>query len=179
MKNKLIVIALIALAIIGLGKLKQYWDSRKDVITAPVLTEAEKSKVIIDTSKKRVTIVKRDGDKQVRRTIKGVRHIATTENIDGTISHKFINRGFLFEPGLILGTDSNDGLIGIDTQWFYWSDWGLTSGLSVPYDTIRFNKLRVHVAFSYNLNIVKMNNTYLYAGIDTAKQIVFGTRISF
>ncbi len=179
MKNKIYTIILIALAIISLSKLKTYWDNRKDVITSPILTEAENSKDIIDVKNKTVTIVTRDGAVQKKKVIRGVRHIAYTEKLDGTIERKIINRGFTFEPGLFIGSDSKDALIGLDTQLFYWSEFGLVSGVGIPIGGMKFNKLRLHMGASYSLARFKLGNTSLYAGADTSKSIVFGLRVAF
>lgn len=176
MKNKIYVIILIAIAFIGLSKLKTYWDFRQSVVISPVLTQAEKSKEVIDLDARTITIIERDGDRQVRRTRRGVRHIATTLNKDGTIDRIIINRGFAFEPGLLLGTDSQGALVGVDTQWFYWSDFGLISGLSA---LTTFKNPRLHLAVSYNLSSIKLNNTSLFVGVNTNKSLMFGTRLSF
>lgn len=179
MKNRILLIALIAIAIVGLVKLKHYWDLRNSVAISPVLTEAEQSKEVVDTKAKTVTIIERDGDKQIAVVKRGVRHIVTTVKKDGTVSKLYINKGFTFEPGLTLATDSKDGLVGIDTQWFYWANFGVTTGLSIPASRLSINETRVCLAISYNLSSMKLNNTSLFMGVDTKKQVVIGTRISF
>ncbi len=179
MKNKILITVLVVLATIGLVKLKTYWDLRKAVIIAPVLTETEKSKDVIDVRARTVTRVTRDGDNQVSTVIRGVRDVAITELKDGTIKTVTINKGFTFEPGLTLGTDSEDSLIGLDAQFFYWSEFGLVKGLMVPTSNISLKKIRFYLAISYDLGRIKLHNTSAILGIDTKKRILLGARIRF
>ncbi len=179
MKNKIFIAALIAIAIFGLAKLKNYWDMRRAIVISPVLTETEKSKDVVDTRARTVTRIVRDGDKQKQKVIRGVRDIAYTVNKDGTVTSTILNKGFGFEPGVMLGTDSRDSLIGLDTQFFYWSEFGLTSGLSSSITEPSFRNLRLHLAVSYNLGRLKLHNTSTFIGYDTKREIIIGARINF
>lgn len=178
--NKLFTIILIAVAIIGVGKLIQKWSDRKNLETAPVLTDSENSKLIIDTSRKKVTSVTRDGDKQVIDVKDGVRDVVITVNKDGTISTYAPTKGFIFEPGISLGMDKHDTLLGVDIQWFYWRKLGLSSGIMAPpYSGLQLQDIRGYAAINYNLVNLKLPNTNFYVGYNTKSSVSTGVSIKF
>jgi hypothetical protein len=178
--NKIFIIALIAIAIIGLSKLIDKWRRDERTATNPVLTQTEKSKVIIDSRSKKVTIVKRKGDKQVTKEVIGARKISVTLGKDGKLNVYARNKGFVFEPGVALGIDEKDSLLGLDAQFFYWNRLGLLSGMSAPpRDGLRIEDLRVHAGVCYVLDQLKMPNTSLFMGYNTKRRITLGARVSF
>ena len=159
----------------------------REIITAPVLKENEKQKIIIDTNKRTVTTVKRgpigkgkdkkDGNTQVVKRTDGARKVVITENQDGSIRVDTINRGFVFEPGLALYF-SDQARLGLDVQVAYYKRWGVLLGAGVNMgDEPR--TVRAHVGVNYALPLSFIDNTTVFAGIDHRKDAAVGLRIRF
>ena len=178
--NKIFILILIAVAIIGLGRLTERWRHNERIATSPVLTQAEKSKVIIDASKNKVTIVRRDGDKQVITEVSGSRKVSVTVTKDGELKVYAPTKGFIFEPGILFAQDEGGTMLGLDAQVFYWRKTGLLAGLSAPPRRgLLLQDIRAHVALGYNLADVKMANTNVFVGYNTKKSIMVGLRVRF
>ena len=174
--NKVFWIVLIILAFIGLNYFASKQADRKKVAIAPVLTETEKAKFIIDTRKRKITIVRRKGDKQVIETITGIRDASMTVTKDGEVKTYAPTKGFVFEPGLSIGMDNQDVLLGLDAQFFYWRRLGLIGGVSAPpHSGLRIKDLRAHIALGYDL----ISNTSVYIGYNIKGSIQAGCRLRF
>ena len=178
--NKIFIILLIAVAIIGLGRLIDKWRRDERIATNPILTQTEKSKVIIDTSKNKVTIIRRDGEKQVIRDISGSRKVSVTLTKDGELKVYAPTKGFIFEPGILFGMDSKNSLLGLDAQFFYWRRVGLLAGLSAPPRRgLLLQDIRAHIAFGYNMADLRMPNTNVFVGYNSKQSILVGLRVRF
>lgn len=161
-------------------------QKREDVLTAPVLKENEKTKIIVDTNRKRVQVVTRpigndkgikDAGTQVVKVTEGARKVVITEHTDGTIQVVAGNKGLTFEPGLALYC-SDKLRIGVDVQVTYWKQWGLLVGAGIAIgDEPR--TMRAHVAINRSLPLKYMGNTTVFVGMDHKKDLVAGLRVRF
>ena len=159
----------------------------KEIITAPVLKENEKQKIIVDTNKREVRVVKRvpigkgkdgkEGSTEVVKVTEGARKIVVTERTDGTIEVVALNKGFCFEPGLALYY-SDKVRMGLDVQVAYWKRWGVLLGAGVNVgDEPR--TVRLHVGVNYALPLNFIDNTTVFLGVDHKKDAVVGLRLRF
>lgn len=177
-RNKAIIV--LGVVVIGLVTLRYCEKKQVDdtIINAPVLKADEKEKIIIDTDKKKVTRIRRDGDKQVVDIGDGVRKVVITDPKDGgDVRVDIINKGFCFEPGLTLYY-SDKARLGIDVQAAYWKQWGVLLGAGVNMgDEPR--TVRIHVGINRALPFDFIDNTTVFIGVDNRKDAVVGLRIRF
>ncbi len=146
------------------------------------LKDDEDTKVIVDVSGDVSQVRRKKGkdgkDEQVVHRDTGARDTQIILKKDGTLEVRQRTKGFIFEPGIGIGFDG-DALLVVDTQFFFMRNLGLTAGLGVPLDSIRANKLRLHVAGSYRLPFKAFRNTSAYVGYSTKKEFQFGVRVRF
>jgi hypothetical protein len=174
---------IVVLAVCGLVFTKCH--KQEQVLTTPVLKENEKQKVIVDTRRKTVSVVRRIGTPknpgavvpQVERTTRGVRKVVVTETNDGEITVTAITKGFVCEPGLALYY-SDRARLGLDVQIAYWHSYGLVLGAGVNLGEEPRN-IRAHVAVSRTLPLNLFSNTSVFVGVDNKKDVVGGLRIQF
>lgn len=163
------------------GKLREL-----DTVVAPVLKENENQKIIVDTNKKTVTVVRRGhigkgkesaSGTQVVKVTEGARKVVITERTDGTISVVALNKGICFEPGLAL-YHSDQTRLGLDVQVAYWKRWGVVLGAGVNMgDEPRTGRL--HIAVNHALPLSFIDNTTAFIGVDHRKDVVMGLRVRF
>ena len=176
--NKIFIIVLIAIAIIGIGKLANKWKQSKQIATTPILTDAEKSKVIVKPG--RTEIITRDGDKQVIETKPGTRDTVVTVGKDGKVKVYAPTIGFIFEPGISFGIDEKDSLLGLDSQFFYWRKLNLLGGFAAPpYHGMKHKDIRAYAGISYSLMDIKLPNSSFFIAYNTKKAIMVGARVRF
>lgn len=159
----------------------------KAIITAPVLKENEAQKIIVDTNKREVRVVKRgpmgkgkgtkEGNTEVVKVTEGARTVVITELNDGTIQVVALNKGFCFEPGLALYY-SEQARLGVDVQFAYWKQWGVLLGAGVNTGD-RHRTVRAYVAVNHAVPLNFLDNTTVFIGVDTKKDAVLGLRIRF
>lgn len=156
----------------------KYRMRHEDVIAAPVLKEDEKEKIIIDTGKKKVTRVRRDGTKQETDIKDGARKVVITDPKDGgDLKLEVMNKGFCFEPGLALYY-SDTLRLGVDAQIAYYKNFGVLLGAGVSMgDEPR--TVRAHIGLSHALPLNFTDNTSVFVGIDNSKNVAGGIRIKF
>lgn len=176
-KRRAITTALVALVAYGGLELYQRRQRHETTITAPVLKETEKSKTIVDTSRREVTTVTRKGGQQVVKVKEGVRKIVVTETNNGTIQVEAINKGFCLEPGVALYF-SDSPRLGLDAQLAYYKRWGVLAGVGVNLgDEPR--TVRAHIAVSYALPLNLFSNTSAFVGVDHKGDVAAGLRLRF
>lgn len=171
-------VGLVLLVVVYAGnEYLQYRMRHEEILTSPVLKDDEKQKIIIDTNKKKVTLVRRDKDKQIVDVKEGARKIVVVEDKDGNINVTAITKGFCFEPGLTLYY-SDRARLGLDAQVAYYKQWGVLLGAGVNMgDEPR--TVRLHVGVNYALPLNFLENTSVFAGIDHRKDATVGLRIKF
>jgi hypothetical protein len=158
---------------------------QEQVTTSPVLKDNEKQKIIVDTRRKTIQVVRRVGTvkqpgasiPQVTETTRGVRKVVVTETDDGEITVTAITKGFVFEPGLALYY-SDRARLGLDVQIAYWHSYGLVLGAGVNLGE-EPRTVRAHVAVSRTLPLNLFSNTSVFIGVDNKKDVVGGLRITF
>lgn len=157
----------------------------EQVLTTPVLKENEKQKIIVDTRRKTIQVVRRIGNvkhpgeavPQVTKTTSGVRKVVVTETDDGEITVTAIQSGFVCEPGLAIYY-SDRARIGLDVQIAYWHSYGLVLGAGVNMGE-EPRTIRAHIAVSHTLPLNLLSNTSVFLGVDNKKDVVGGLRIQF
>ena len=148
-----------------------YWSYFKP--SPPVkqyeLKQDEKQKVVIDTKKRTVAVVTKDGVKVKR----GVRHAEVIEKKDGQTVVVAKEYGLCFEPGVGLGLGNGLGIVG-DVQFAYLKDFGAFAGVAYyP----RNHNVRGHLGLGYNLPF--LSNTSVYIAVDTNKSPVVVLSVKF
>jgi hypothetical protein len=159
--------------------------TKEQVLTAPVLKDNEKEKIIIDTRRKTVSVVTRIGTPknpgatvpQVVKKTEGVRKVVVTETDDGQIIVTPIDKGFIFEPGVAIYY-SDRARLGLDVQVAYWHSYGLVLGAGVNMGN-EPRTIRAHVAISRSIPLNLLSNTSVFVGVDNKKDITAGLRIAF
>lgn len=181
-----IVTALLALSWTCL-ELYRRQQAAEQFITAPVLKENETQKIIVDTSRRRVQVVRRvpvgkgrdekGGTTQAVKVTEGARKVVVTEHTDGTVQVTAVNKGFIAEPGLALYY-SDRARIGLDVQVAYWKQWGVVLGAGLNLgDEPR--TIRGHIAVTRALPLDFLSNTSAFVGVDHKKEVVAGLRLRF
>lgn len=185
-KQKLITGAAVLIVVYIGSEYVQRKNLEQQIITAPILKETENQKIIVDTNKKKVTVVKRgpigkgkDGKSgtEVTKVTEGARKVVITEDRDGTIRVVALNKGFCFEPGLALYY-SDSARLGLDVQLAYYKRWGVLLGAGVNMGE-EPRTIRAHVAVNYALPLSFMDNTSMFLGMDHKKEVVAGARLRF
>jgi len=87
-----------------------------------------------------------------------------------TVTNKGFTRQF---GGSVLFADKLR--IGIDCEGFYWNRFGVLGGLGLASNPIVVG----YVGISYQLDQLKLNNTSLWLGMTTKKDIAVGLRVAF
>ncbi len=160
----LLVIPMVVVGIIGFldSKLSKIDDSFTER-----LKPDEKTKIIVEPKKKKVTKITKDGKK----TEDGSRGTVIIIDKDGKTTIINRRRGILFEPGLTMFYSKNKLMYGLDCQWAYWRKWGLISGLGMSHN----QDFSVFTAVSYNF----YSNTSVGIGLDDEFKTVVNLRVAF
>ena len=179
-RNVIGIVALLVAGVIG----NEYYKRKQleeQIITAPVLKENEKEKIIIDTNRRTVTTINKGDPKgknpQVVKVREGVRKVVVIRDDRDNLTVRAINKGFTFEPGLALYY-SDKARLGLDIQVAYYKRWGVLLGAGVNMgDEPR--TVRGHVAVSHALPLNFLDNTTAFIGVDHRKDLTVGLRIRF
>lgn len=175
----------VGLVLVVLGLVLNKCHKQEQVLTTPVLKENEKQKIIVDTRRKTIQVVRRIGNvkhpgeavPQVTKTTSGVRKVVVTETDDGEITVTAVQSGFVCEPGLAIYY-SDRARLGLDVQLAYWHSYGLVLGAGVNLGE-EPRTIRAHVAVSRSLPLNLFSNTSVFVGVDNKKDVVGGLRIQF
>lgn len=179
------ILAAVALAGFIFTKCHKKAVQTEQALTAPVLKDNEKEKIIVDTKRKTISVVRRVGTAknpsavvpQVVTKTEGVRKVVVTEETDGTIVVTPITHGFVFEPGIALYY-SDRARLGLDVQFAYWHEYGLLLGAGVNMGA-EPRTIRAHIALSRTLPLNLLSNTSVFIGVDNKKDVTAGLRIAF
>lgn len=179
------IVAGLALAGLIFTKCHKAEVTKEQVLTAPVLKDNEKEKIIIDNRTHEVSVVRRVGTPknpgasvpQVVDKTEGVRKVVITEGTDGEITVTAITHGLVFEPGLALYY-SDRARLGLDVQFAYWHSYGLLLGAGVNLGA-EPRTIRAHIAVSRTVPLNLFANTSVFIGVDNKKDVTAGLRIAF
>ncbi len=182
MEKQKIALGVVLVIVAGLA-LKQCDRKKIKSITDTKLTKDEQVAIIVNPNTGSVTTIRRDRKNkkdttQVEHPIDGSRDIRIGVSPDGRVLVTARTKGFIFEPGIGIGFDG-DALLSLDTQFYFYHRWGVLGGVSIPMASIRANKLSLFIGGSYQLPFQHFQNTSVYAGYNTSKEIQVGARVRF
>lgn len=145
------------------------------VVSSTALAPSETEKISLDTSKKTVTVTRREKTGQVVQQVlaDGSRKATITVNQNGTVTVKAETYEWIFEPGLC-AFYSDRPRIGLDADVFYWQRWGVNAGLGYG-----GRNLDAYAGVSYLLPLQFTGNTSVVLGYSLRKQVVVGLRVRF
>jgi hypothetical protein len=176
-KKPLLFIGLAGILLIGIFKV---CDKRKiDEITKETLKPGERSAIIIDSTKHRITEIKRSNPTSsgksttVTRRIDANRETRISVDETGNLSILTRNKGFIREFGFVGGYGNPGFRLGADCQVYFIRNWGINLGLTT---TLKYN-IKPFVAVSYTLSGIELYNTSVLIGIDSRKNVFAGVRV--
>jgi len=126
----------------------------------------------VSMARKKLTIVKPN-----KVTIKrGVRNTVIIVKKDGTVKVSAPQSGLIFEPGICVYY-AGQLSVGLDTQWFYWKNWGVYSGVGIGIHSTN-SRLNVNlIGLGYNLPGKMISNTSIFVAYNTNQVISTGLRV--
>lgn len=175
-RYKALILVGLFLGLIGLLSHIRNASRKLNEAVSPILKDNEKEKIVVDTQSKTVTVVSRDGNKQVVNITEGTRNAVITEDNQGHLSVWSPTHGFVFEPGISVFT-SDRFRVGGDVQWYYWRSYGVLTGVGVNLNGKKdFDE---YIAVSYNLPFHVVSDISIFTGYSVHKNLVFGLRDKF
>ena len=166
MKKSLLKVALgVMLAVVGLS------FCRKPPEIAPTLEPDQKVKVV--TTKRHVTVLTRSGEKVIMKQKyvppEGKSEVIVTKT--GEVKVHVQTKGLSATPGAGVGVFDSYALPVLDCKWAYLGRFGATAGVGIG----RSPFVHPYGAVSYDV----YNNSSVFVGYSSRKEIVLGLRISF
>jgi len=133
-------------------------------------------KIIIDTRSRTLTIETPEGKQRKH----GVRKIVITEDKEGHSSVLAPTWGLTFEPGFSGFVAYGSPNVGLDLQWLYWKQFGLSTGTGIYKKEDESLGISFYpLAINYNLPFLFTPNTNIFVGIDSNYQPIGGFSVKW
>lgn len=192
MVNKKQILCAAIIAVVCILILKRCDKEKINEITKKQLTNSEQEAIVIDPTTGTITTIK-EGNKRSSSNLhgrlgvperipstsvestRGAREIRISLDKNGELKVDARTKGFINEIGFSIG-EAESFRLGIDTQFYFYRAWGLLGGVSMPLEK-KFNKLSLYVGINYLLPWKYTDNTSVYLGYDSRKNVNFGLRI--